>query len=290
MSIRRIPVFFLAPFTTTFVLFFLVPIGYAGYLSLFVRRRSGIGPAHDVFGGLSNYVRAFQDADFLGSFANIARFGVVQIPLMIGLALVLALALDTMKGPLARFLHAAYYLPYTIPGVIAGLLWGYMYSKSLSPFNDLLGALGLGSVDFVDSRALLYSIGNIVTWSWTGYNMVVLYAALQSVPREVYDAARVDGAEGWSLVRFVKIPLLRPALLLTLIFTVIGTSQIFAEPFVLQSVGYVPDNITPNTYIYQVAARDGNYSYGAALAIVLALITFALSSVVLRQVLSEREP
>lgn len=282
MRSRSAPYLFLAPFMTAFALFFVLPVLYALYLSLFVRKRSAFGPPQDVFGGLANYARALGDADFLGSFANILSFGAVQIPVMLLLALGFALVLDGSRGWTSRFFRTAFYIPYTIPSVVAGLLWGYLYSRNISPFNQILAGLGLPGIDFLASSAILASIGNIVTWTWTGYNMVVLYAALQSVPRELYEAATVDGATGWSVVRFIKLPLLRPALLLTLIFSIIGTSQIFAEPFVLRALGYVPDNVTPNTYLYQVAARDSNYSYAAALAIVLAAITFAFSGFFLR--------
>ncbi|MFC4455476.1 sugar ABC transporter permease [Deinococcus sonorensis] len=275
---RATPWFFLAPFLLAFIAFFIAPVCYAIYLSLFIKKRSGIGPARDVFGGLANYVRAFQDTDFLQSVGHILLFGVIQIPLMLVLAVALALVLDAAKGSASRFFRTAFYLPYTVPSVIAGLLWGYLYSKNLSPFNQITGA----KTDFLSSQIILFSIGNIVTWTWTGYNMITLYAALQNVPSDIYEAARIDGANNWQLTRFVKLPLLRPTLLLTTIFSIIGTMQIFSEPFVLRPLGYVPDNITPNTYLYLTVARDGNFGYGAALAVLLALFTLLLSGFFLR--------
>ncbi len=275
---RATPWFFLAPFLLAFTAFFVAPVGYAVYLSLFVKKRSGIGPAREVFGGLSNYVRAFQDSDFLQSLLNILLFGVVQIPLMLVIATALALVLDATKGSTSRFFRTAFYLPYTVPSVIAGLLWGYLYSKNLSPFNQISGR----QTDFLASQIVLFSIGNIVTWTWTGYNMITLYAALQNVPTDIYEAGRIDGASNWQLTRYVKLPLLRPTLTLTAIFSIIGTMQIFSEPFVLRPLGYVPDNITPNTYLYLTVARDANFGYGAALAVLLALFTLLMSGFFLR--------
>ncbi|AZI44531.1 sugar ABC transporter permease (plasmid) [Deinococcus psychrotolerans] len=281
---RATPWFFLTPFLLAFVAFFIAPVGYALYLSLFIKKRSGFGPAKNVFGGLENYVRAFQDSDFLHSLLNILLFLVIQVPLMLIVATALALILDSVKSGFAqRFFRTAFYLPYTVPGVIAGLLWGYLYSKNLSPLNQITGL----KTDFLSSGILLFSIGNIVTWTWTGYNMITLYAALQNVPTDIYEAARIDGASNWNVTRYVKLPLLRPALTLTGIFSVIGTMQIFSEPFVLRPLGYVPDNITPNTYLYLAVARDGNFGYGAALAIVMALFTFVLSGFFLRNVRGE---
>ncbi len=133
---------------------------------------------------------------------------------------------------------------------------------------------------------MLFSIANIVTWTWTGYNMITLFAALQSIPTELYEAARVDGATKWDIVRSIKIPLLVPTLKLLFIFSVIGTSQLFTEAFVLRPLGYVADNITPNLYLYLTAARDANYSYAGALAILLALLIFAISGPFLRRISS----
>lgn len=282
MKQRGTPWLFLSPFLLLFAVFYVGPVLYAGYLSLFVKKRVGFGPARDVFGGLANYARAFADGDFLASLGNILRFGLVQIPLMILLATALALVLDGAKNRAQGLFRTAFYLPYTIPSVIAGLLWGYLYSRTLSPFNQLADRVGGSPVDFLSSEVVLWSVANIVTWTWTGYNMITLYAALQNVPTELYEAARIDGADGWRLTRYIKLPLLRPSLLLTLIFSIIGTMQIFAEPFVLRPLGYVPDNITPNTYLYLVASRDGNFSYAATLAILLAVFTFLLSAVFLR--------
>ncbi|MGY2892930.1 carbohydrate ABC transporter permease [Deinococcus sp. UYEF24] len=280
---RATPWFFLAPFLVAFVAFFIAPVGYALYLSLFIKKRSGFGPAKEVFGGVANYVRAFQDSDFLQSLAHILIFGVIQIPLMLIIATGMALVLDSVKGKASAFFRTAFYLPYTVPSVIAGLLWGYLYSKNLSPFNQITGL----KTDFLSSQVVLASIGNIITWTWTGYNMITLYAALQNVSTDIYEAARIDGASNWQLTRYVKLPLLRPTLTLTAIFSIIGTMQIFSEPFVLRPLGYVPDNITPNTYLYLTVARDGNFGYGAALAVILAVFTLLMSGFFLRHAASE---
>jgi multiple sugar transport system permease protein len=282
MRHRFTPWLFLSPFLLAFTVFYLAPVAYAAYLSLFIKKRVGFGPARDVFGGFTNYVRAFQDTDFMQSLANIGLFALVQIPIMLIVAISLAILLDSVKGPAQRFFRTVFYLPYTIPTVIAGLLWGYLYSRNLSPLNQALAAFDRPAVDLLSSTVVLWSVANIVTWTWTGYNMITLYAALQNVPQDIYEAGRIDGADGWNLVRRIKLPLLRPTILLTLIFSIIGTMQIFSEPFVLRPLGYVPDNITPNSYIYLAAARDVQYAYAAAMAIIIALVTFLFSGVFLR--------
>jgi multiple sugar transport system permease protein len=195
--------------------------------------------------------------------------------------------LDQSRGLFSRICRTVYFLPYTIPTAIAGLIWGYMYARHLSPFNQILSTCRLGTIDFLSPAIILFSIGNIVTWTWTGYNMITLFAALQNIPRELFEAARVDGATTWNIVRYIKIPLVIPTLQLCLIFSIIGTSQLFTEAFVMRPLGYVADNITPNLYLYLTAARDANYAYAGALAILMAVVIFAFSGAFLRRITSQ---
>jgi multiple sugar transport system permease protein len=283
---RKTALLFLAPFLTVFVAFYLAPVVYAVYLSLFIRKRVGIGPAKEVFGGLANYIRAVQDGDFLNGLKNMFAFGVVQVPVMLGLAILLALLLAESRGVFMKVCRTTFFMPYGIPSAIGALIWGYLYSPNLSPFNQVLAAFHAGAIQFLSPGVVLFSIANIVTWTWTGYNMITLFAALQNIPNELYEAARVDGATKWEIVRSIKIPLLMPTLKLLFIFSVIGTSQLFTEAFVLRPLGYVADNITPNLYLYLTAARDANYSYAGAMAILLALLIFVISGPFLRRISS----
>jgi multiple sugar transport system permease protein len=167
---RLTPYFFLAPFMAAFSLFFILPVLYSVYLSFLTRVRNGFAPPVEVFGGFVNYARVFADSDFIASFVNILIFGVIQVPLMLLFATIFALIIDEAKGWLSRVFRTAIYIPYTIPGVIAGLLWGFLYSRNLSPLNFALTSSGNEPVNFLSSSLLLFSIGNIVTWTWTGYN------------------------------------------------------------------------------------------------------------------------
>lgn len=284
MRYRKTALLFLAPFLTVFAAFYLAPVVYAIYLSLFVKKRIGIGPAKEIFGGLANYLRAVQDTDFLNGLNNMFLFGIVQIPAMLGLAILLAILLDQTRNIFTRVCRTVYFMPYGIPTAIGALIWGYMYAPNLSPFNQILRSLHQSTVDFLSPGLVLFSIGNVVTWTWTGYNMITLFAALQNIPKDLSEAARVDGATEWNIVRHIKIPLVIPTLRLLFIFSVIGTSQLFTEALVLRPLGYVADNITPNLYLYLTAARDANYSYAAALAILLAVLIFIISAVFLRRV------
>ena len=262
----------LAPFAVLFGAVFVLPVGYAVWQSLFTVRRSGLGlgPPETVFAGWGNYARVFADDAFLAGVGRVIAFGLVQVPVMLGLALLLALLLDSGAARLGRVFRLAYFLPFAIPGVIAAILWSFLYVPGLTP-------LDIG-VDFLAADTVLFSIGNIVTWSWTGYNMLILYTALQSIPRELYEAAAMDGCSAWRIAWHVKVPLLRPALTLTGVFSVIGTLQLFGEPMVLKHMtSAVGNSYTPVMLSYQAAFGLNDYHFAAAVAVVLAVATFVLS-------------
>ena len=268
---------FLVPFFVLFLVFYVAPLFYTGYLSLFIRR----GIFVQIFVGFQNFVRVFGDNQFFASLANIGKFFVVQAPVMLGLAIIFALYVDRRSNPLRTTFRLVYYLPFTVSSVVAGLMWGFMFSKNLSPFNTVLGAIGVHP-DFLASNHLLWSLGIIVTWEWTGYNMIIMYSALQSIAPELYDAAQVDGAGKFQVIWFIKLPLLLPAIIMALIFTIIGTSQIFNEPYILQALTFVSPHLTPNMYIYTTAFSYGSFNYAGAMAIILAIITFIISFLFIR--------
>src|SRR5947209_13141579 len=232
------PYLFLLPFGLLFLLFFVAPILYAIYESLFRSQRSGLGlgAATVDFNGLSNYLQVIHDPDFYTGVGRVLLYGIVQIPIMLGLALLLALLLDSTVVRFKPFFRLAFFVPYAIPGIIAALLWGYLYDPGLSPIVKGFSSLGLGSPDFLGPQTVLWAIANLATWTWTGYNMLIIFAALQAIPGEIYESARIDGCSGWRVALHIKIPLVAPALVLTGIFSIIGTLQLFNEPQALSAI------------------------------------------------------
>jgi multiple sugar transport system permease protein len=274
------PYLFLLPFGLFFLVFFVIPIFYALYQSLFRSERSGLGlgPPTIVFNGLGNYIDVVHDQSFLNGLGRMLLFGVVQVPIMLGLALLLALLLDSQSARLKSLFRTAFFLPYAIPGVIAALLWGYLYTPQLSPFVQLAHNIGLSGFDLLAAGTILWSMANITTWTWTGYNMLIIIAALQAIPTEIYEAARMDGCSGINIARYIKIPMVAPALILTCIFSIIGTLQLFTEPLVLSSISNnITSAYTPNYYAYYTAFSNNNYYYTAALSVALALVSFIFS-------------
>jgi len=271
-------VLFILPALALFVLLLVGPLLYALYLSFFSQRLIG----DNLFVGLDNYLYALQDAEFGQGLLRMLLFLVVQVPIMLGLALVFALLLDSGRLWLARLIRLGVFIPYAVPSVVAALMWGFLYGKDFGLLGQLGRTFGIAMPRFLGSELILASIGNVVTWTYAGYNMVILYSALQTVPSELYEAAGIDGAGPIRLALSIKLPLLRPALLLCTIFSVIGSFQLFNEPSILRAAA--PDAIsssyTPNLYIYRLAFQDQRLNYAAALSFLLGLVVFVLSYVV----------
>lgn len=273
------PYLFLSPFLLGFAVFMVYPLVYAFNLSLY--RNKMVGGLS--FVGLENYVKAFQDPDFWEGIRNVLTFGMIQVPIMLGLALLFALLLD---GKLIRFqtiFRLGYFLPFAIPSVVAALIWGYIYGQSFGPIAQIAKALNLDPPLFLTASGIIPSIANISTWQYTGYNMLIIFAALKGVPEELYEAARVDGASDLQIALRIRIPIIMPAILLTLIFSIIGTLQLFNEPNILRFVAPTAMNshFTPNLYVYNLAFSNRQFDYSAAIAFTLAIVTAAFSSLVL---------
>jgi multiple sugar transport system permease protein len=274
---------FVLPFLLLFVFVYLVPTGYSLEQSFFAVKRSGLGlgGSETVFAGFGNYTQVFQDKDFLGALGRVAFIGIIQVPAMLVFALVLALLLDSAVTKGARFFRVAYFIPYGVPGVIAGLVWSFLYAPSLSPITRFFESVGT-HVSFVTDTALPFSIANILTWAWTGYNTILVYAALQAVPEETMEAAAVDGCSGWKAALFIKVPQVRPALLMALVFSIIGTFQLYNEPATMKSVA---PNLSSTYTPIMAALRSlsaNNFNYAATQSVVLGALICVLSVIIFR--------
>src|SRR5699024_319411 len=219
----------------------------------------------------------FADHDFLVSFGRVALYGIVQVPVMMIIAATLALLFDSAVLKLKRFFQFAVFLPYAIPGVIAALLWGFLYQPSVSPFLQLFSSMGIDA-DLLAPGTVLWSIANISIWSNVGINMIILFAALQALPRETYEAARIDGAGEIRIATSIKLPMIAPAVLLTTLSTIIGTLQLFNEPQVLQTItANVSSDYTPNMAVSATTTLGGDAHLGSAMAVILGIATLIVS-------------
>ncbi|MCF1596407.1 carbohydrate ABC transporter permease [Streptomyces muensis] len=266
---------FTVPFQLGFLFLYLVPIGYAVYQSLFLQKQSGLGLGGSTteFVGLENYQQGLTDSAFMTSILRVVVFACVQIPFMLLVSLVLALFLDAVTSKVAGRFRILLLVPYMIPGVVAAIVWINLYSPAVGPLTPLGELFGFDWNFFAPSM-VWPAIGNLLTWHGIGYNMVIIYAALQGVPRELFEAARLDGASEMRIALSIKIPFVRGALVLTALLSIIQMLQIFNEPALFRNVTpeTVSDSFTPIMIIYNQAFNAANYHYAAALSVLLALI------------------
>ncbi|MFF3818247.1 carbohydrate ABC transporter permease [Streptomyces bluensis] len=266
---------FTVPFQLGFVFLYLLPIGYAVYQSMFLQKQSGLGlgSATKEFVGLENYGQGLTDAAFMTSILRVVLFACVQTPFMLLVSLVLALALDAVTSKVAGRFRILLLVPYMIPGVVAAIVWVNLYSPEVGPLTPLGELFGFDWNFFAPSM-VWPAIGNLLTWHGIGYNMVIIYSALQGVPRELFEAARLDGASELRIALSIKVPFVRGALVLTALLSIIQMLQIFNEPALFRNVTpqTVSDSFTPIMIIYNQAFNAGNYHYAAALSVLLALI------------------
>ncbi|KRB36826.1 UNVERIFIED_CONTAM: sugar ABC transporter permease [Microbacterium sp. SLM126] len=269
---------FVGPFMVVFAVVFLAPLAYALYLSLF--RDQMVGGS--VFVGLENYGRALTDPQFWEAFGRVFVFLIVQVPIMLTLALGAALAIDSARLRGSSFFRITLFLPYAVPAVVAVLMWGFIYGDQFGLTADINGWLGFEFLTPFAREWMLIAIGNIVTWEFVGYNMLIFYSALKTIPGDLYEAAALDGAGPWRTVFSIKIPALRGAIVIATIFSIIGSFQLFNEPNILRPLApnVITTYYTPNMYAYNLSFAGQQFNYAATVAIIMGLITAVIAYVV----------
>ena len=266
------------PFLAVFAAMFLVPLGYSAYLSTFTSQLVG----GEVFSGLANYQRALSDPSFWAGLSRVAIFLVVQVPIMLVASLFFALALDSGRMRGGKIVRLLIFLPYAVPSVVATLMWGYLYGQNFGLITQIFSGLGLPAPELLAPGAILGSTMNIVCWEFIGYNMIIMYAALRTIPTELYEAAAIDGAGEFRVAWSIKVPAIRQAIILTVIFSIIGSFQLFNEPNLLFNIApnAIGSDFTPNLYAYNLAFKSQDVNYAAAIAFLLGMVIVVLSVVV----------
>jgi multiple sugar transport system permease protein len=281
------PYAFVTPAVILYALVLLIPIGYTIYLSLEKTEVSGLGlglgARRQVFAGLANYASAITDPAFDSSLLRVVIYSLILVPVMLGLALLFALLLDARRVRFQRVGRLSIFLPYAVPTVIATLLWGFLYLPAVSPFPYILSKFGLSMPNLFTTHVALLSVANIGVWGGTGFNMIVMYTALRAVPSELYEAARIDGASQTQIALRIKIPMIAPALVLTGVFSLITTLQVFNEPqTLLPLTNTISQGWMPLMRIYNLAFDENDSYEAAALSIIIAAVMFAGSYFLLR--------
>ncbi len=284
-SHARAAAWLIGPFMLFYVFVYAAPIVYSLVQSVFSRRNTsslGFGGIETIFVGFGNYATVLNDPEFWAGMARILILGVVQVPVMLAISVALALLIDSKVPRGARVFRLVYFLPFAVPGVIAGILWSFLYGPTLSPIVKGFAELGV-EVDFLGRDTVLWSIANIILWSFAGYNMLIALSALQAVPADLYEAARIDGANEWQVATQIKLPHLRPALVLSGTLSIIGTIQTFNEPQTLKVVSpFITSQYVPTMSALNAAFGQNDFGLAAATSVVLAVIAGVTSAIYYR--------
>ena len=274
----------LGPFTVLLLAIFLVPTLYAVYLSFFSTTHSGLGFGNAVttFAGLRNYAAVLSDPSFVRGVGVTFLYSAVFIPIVVAGALVLALLFDSGLVYARQFSQTVLFVPHAVPGIIATVVWLYLYTPGISPVLNVLGSVDV-EIDFLALRMVVPSLVNIALWSGLGYTGVIFFAALRAIPRDVIEASEIDGAGPVRTALAIKIPMIRATLATVVIFTTIAALQLFTEPMLLsRATPLIGPRFTPNMYIFDAAFTRNNYGLAAAASVLLLVVCCALSYVVTR--------
>jgi multiple sugar transport system permease protein len=268
-------VVFVVPFILAFLLFSIAPLGYAIYTSLYTSKLIG-GTSYS---GLANYTSTFDTSEFWSGLLRVVIFGAIQIPVMLVIAFFFATMFDLGIAKAGGFFRVIFFIPFAVPAVVASVMWSFLLEPQFGPFTHLANVLGFANTNFLGPNLIFPVLIVIVIWEWTGYNMVILYTALKSVPRELIEAAVLDRTPMWKIVLKVKLPMVRPAIVLLAFLNVIGALQLFTEPIILAY--YAPESIsnyyTPVLYLYNTAIGGQQYNLAAAGAVLFGIIIVVLS-------------
>jgi lactose/L-arabinose transport system permease protein len=269
---------FISPFYLLFSVFGLYPLLFSVYLSF--TKWNGRGPL--VFVGLDNYTLLLQDNVFWQSMANGVILFFLYVPIMTFLALVLAVVLNSQRVRGFQFFRAVIFMPFVTNMVAAGFTFQILLNQNYGLFNIFLGWLGLPAVPWLNSEwGARVSLSLLITWAWLGYNMVIMLAGLQTIPKELNEAALIDGANPAQAFLHVTIPLMQPVILFSVVLSTAGSFGLFAENMSLfslsQGVGPLNSTITPIVDIYREAFRNLRLGYASAAAYLYFAIIFVFT-------------
>jgi len=275
---------FVAPALVVIAVFFFVPVVAALAMSLTdfdIYALADRGNLRVV--GLRNYAQLLRTPLFWKAFGNTLYFVVIGVPLSIGISLGAALLLHSRVTRFRAFFRTALFAPVVTTLVAVAVIWRYLFNPHYGLLNYLLGRLGLPSVDWLgDPQWAMPAIILFAVWKNFGYNMVILLAGLQSIPEQLYEAARIDGASAWRQFRHVTLPMLAPIVALVNVLTIAGYFQLFAEPYVMTQGGPLQSTVSVLYFMYEEGFKWWNLGSASAVAFVLFLFILALTAVQLR--------
>jgi multiple sugar transport system permease protein len=273
-----------APALTAIGLFFLVPAIAALILSFTDFDIYALANLDNLrFIGLANYQRLVTNPLFWQAMGNTMWFVIFGVPLVVIASLAAALLVNARTLRWRSLWRVALFAPFVTTLVATAVVWNYLLHTRYGLINYALGGLGIAPVDWLGNpRTALPAILLFVAWKSFGYNMIIFLASLQAVPRELEDAARVDGAGAWMRFRHVTLPAIAPTVLLVAILTVAGMFQLFAEPYVMTQGGPARSTVTVLYFMFEEGFKWWNLGSGSAVAFILFLCILAVTFVQLK--------
>jgi ABC-type sugar transport system permease subunit len=270
---------FISPFYILFAIFGLYPMVLSLYLSF--TRWKGVGPME--FAGLINFGLILKDKVFWQSMENGVILFFLYVPVMLFLALALAVILNSGRVKGFRFFRTLIFLPFITNMVAAGFTFRILLENQNGLFNVLLGYLGLPGIPWLENVWWArISLSLLIIWAWLGYNMVIMLAGLQTIPRDLTEAAQVDGASPVQAFFNITVPLMRPVILFCMITSTIGSFGLFTEVSTLTRGGPVNATITPLIRIYGLAFGSYQFGYASAVAYTFFILIFVLTIIQFR--------
>lgn len=238
------------------------------------------GIAAPVFVGFRNYSALFADPLFYRALGNNAQFILFYCVLPLTIGIVLAATISTSGARERQALRTLFFLPYIMPTAVLGIIFQWLYNPAFGPFNQILKAVGLGSLArpwLGDFNLVLPAVGAVATWFFFGFCMVVFLTGIQRIDPSLHDAAKMDGASPRQSFQSITMPLLMPEIRVVLLLTVIASIKSFDLIFTMTRGGPSNATLVPNIYMYQLGFQLNRFGYAAAVAIIGAVLVFAVN-------------
>ena len=285
MRPTRVAWWFVGPALCVIGVFFVVPVAAALVMSLTDFDIYALADWRNLrIVGLSNYVELLQRPLFWRALGNTVYFVVVGVPVSLAASLGAALLLNSPLARFQPFFRTALFAPVVTTVVAVAVIWRYLLGTRYGFINYALGAIGIAPVDWLgDPHFAMPAIILFAVWKNFGYNMIILLAGLQAIPRELYEAARIDGASSLAQFRYVTLPVLTPILTIVAILTVAGYFQLFAEPYVMTQGGPLQSTVSVLYFMYEEGFKWWNLGNASAVAFLLFLLIFAVTLLQMRQ-------